>query len=93
MQAAGASAAAFCVGAGIPLLAAAFIHAYVWRLVSLVRPFARRCEGLFLGSAFGGCRGIGIAYAPCSEAQSVCAEACSAPSSRAWSALRAGSLR
>ena len=36
MQAAGASAAAFCVGAGIPLLAAAFIHSYVWRLVSLV---------------------------------------------------------
>ncbi len=36
-QAAGASAAAFCVGAAVPLLAAAFIHDYVWRLVSLVR--------------------------------------------------------
>lgn len=42
-QAAGASALAFVVGAGIPLLAAAFIHDYVWRLVSLVRACCALC--------------------------------------------------
>ena len=63
MQAAGASAAAFCVGAGIPLLAAAFIHSYVWRLVSLVRPWP--CAGV-VSSAAGG---VGIENAVCLEAQ------------------------
>ena len=35
-QAAGASAIAFCIGAGVPLLAAAFIESERWRIVSVV---------------------------------------------------------
>ncbi|KAK9845523.1 hypothetical protein WJX81_008565 [Elliptochloris bilobata] len=77
LQAAGASAVAFCVGAGVPLLAAAFIHDYVWRLVSLV--LASTAALLFFGMlgaglggaslwrgglrvVVGGCLAMGITY-------------------------------
>ena len=39
-QAAGASAIAFCIGAGVPLLAAAFIESAQWRIVSVVGTLA-----------------------------------------------------
>lgn len=39
-QAAASSAIAFCIGAGLPLLAAAFIEDPKWRIVSIVSPSA-----------------------------------------------------
>ena len=77
LQASVASAFAFCIGAGIPLLAASFIHSQAMRILSLVLAstaglMSFGCLSAWLGGAnmlkgaarvvFGGWTALGITY-------------------------------